>query len=107
MDFDVWSQKGNIGWSYKDVLPYFKSMEKKMGSADKGYHGKAGELVVSDLSWRDPLCNAFIKGAMDYGIPYNDDYNGKKQEGVSYVQRTTNGRSVSYTHLTLPTIYSV
>ena len=92
MDFDVWSQKGNIGWSYKDVLPYFKSMEKKMGSADEGYHGKTGELVVSDLSWRDPLCNAFIKGAMDYGIPYNDDYNGKKQEGVSYVQRTTNGR---------------
>ena len=40
MDFDVWSQKGNIGWSYKDVLPYFKSMENKIGSADKDYHGQ-------------------------------------------------------------------
>ena len=47
---------------------------------------KNGELIVSDLSWRDPLCDAFIKGAIDYGIPYNNDYNGEKQEGVSYVQ---------------------
>ncbi len=92
MDFDVWAQKGNLGWSYKDVLPYFKSMESKLGSGDEDYHGKTGEQIITDLSWRDPLCDAFIKGAMDYGIPFNADYNGKTQEGVSYVQRTTSGR---------------
>ena len=92
MDFDVWAQKGNLGWSYNDVLPYFKSMENKIGSGDDGYHGKNGEQLITDLSWRDPLCDAFIQGAIDYGIPLNKDYNGRSQEGVSYVQRTTNGK---------------
>ncbi len=92
MDFNVWAQKGNIGWSYEDVLPYFINMETKTGAGDEGYHGSKGEQIISDLRWRDPLCDAFIKGAIDHGIPYNDDYNGKKQEGVSYVQRTTSGR---------------
>ena len=92
MDFNVWAQKGNLGWSYADVLPYFKKMEHKIGLNDEGYHGKKGEQIITDLKWRDPLCDAFIKGAIDYGIPYNYDYNGKSQEGVSYVQRTTMGR---------------
>ena len=92
MDFNVWAQKGNIGWSYEDILPYFRSMETKIGLGDEGFHGYKGEQIISDLSWRDPLCDAFINGAIDYGIPYNQDYNGEKQEGVSYVQRTTSGR---------------
>ena len=69
-----------------------KKMETKIGLQDKGYHGSKGEQIISDLQWRDPLCEAFIKGAQDYGIPYNSDYNGQTQEGVSYVQRTTKGR---------------
>ena len=40
MDFNVWAQKGNLGWSYADVLPYFKKMEHKIGLNDEGYHGK-------------------------------------------------------------------
>ncbi len=92
MDFNVWSQKGNKGWSYEDVLPYFKRFENKIGSADNNYRGKSGEQYITDLDWRHPLCDAFIEGAKEYGIPYNKDYNGKIQEGISYVQRTTMGR---------------
>ena len=56
------------------------------------YRGSKGEQIITDLEWRDPLCDAFIQGAIDYGIPHNKDYNGETQEGVSYVQRTTKGR---------------
>ena len=53
-------------------------------------------MRVTDLEWRHPLCDAFIEGCVQNGIPRNPDYNGAKQEGVSYVQRTTyNGRRVS------------
>ncbi len=102
-DFDVWRQKGNKGWSYSDLLPYFKKIEKKIGEKDLKYRGHKGDQIISDLKWRDPLCEAFIQGALDYGIPYNKDYNGHMQEGVSYVQRTTHGRfrkssAVSFLH---------
>ena len=92
MDFDVWAQKGNKGWSYDDLLPHFKNMEKKVGDADSEFRGNDGEQIISNLEWRHPLCDAFIKGAIEYGIPLNKDYNGEKQEGVSYVQRTTHKR---------------
>ncbi len=92
MDFDTWSQKGNKGWGYADVLPYFKKCEQKIGVGDETYRGKDGNLKINDLDWRDPLCDAFIRGANSIGIPSNSDYNGAKQEGVSYVQRTTHKR---------------
>ena len=92
MDFDVWAQKGNKGWSYDDLLPHFKNMEKKIGDGDSEFRGNDGEQIISNLEWRHPLCDAFIKGAIEYGIPLNKDYNGEKQEGVSYVQRTTHKR---------------
>ena len=92
MDFDVWAQKGNRGWSYSDILPYFKKYENRSGDLDETYRGTHGELPITDLEYRDPLCEAFIKGAVEEGIPLNNDYNGKSQEGVSYVQRTTKGR---------------
>ena len=92
MDFDTWSQKGNKGWGYADVLPYFKKCEQKIGAGDETYRGKDGNLKINDLDWRDPLCDAFIRGANSIGIPSNSDYNGAKQEGVSYVQRTTHKR---------------
>ena len=92
MDFDVWAQKGNKGWSYSDLLPYFKKYEKRLGEHDETYRGSKGELPITDLEYRDPLCEAFIKGAIEQGIPLNKDYNGQFQEGVSYVQRTTKGR---------------
>ena len=92
LDFDVWAQKGNKGWSYSDLLPYFKKYEKRLGEFDDVYRGSQGELPITDLEYRDPLCEAFIKSAIEQGIPLNKDYNGKSQEGVSYVQRTTRGR---------------
>ena len=92
MDFDVWAQKGNKGWSYSDLLPYFKRYENRLGEYDEIFRGNEGELPITDLEYRDPLCEAFIEGAVEEGIPRNKDYNGKTQEGVSYVQRTTKGR---------------
>jgi len=92
MDFDVWAQKGNRGWSYDDVLPYFCRYESHKNSVDNDFRGKSGEMTITDLEWRDPLCEAFIKGAESIGIPRNPDYNGAYQEGTSYVQRTSTGK---------------
>ena len=88
MDFDSWAQRGNRGWSYADVLPYFKRSECRIGPGDDRYRGRDGEFVVEDLDWRHPLCEAFIAGAESIGIPRNPDYNGERQEGVGYFQRS-------------------
>ena len=88
MDFDTWAQRGNRGWSYADVLPYFRRSERRIGPGDDRYRGRDGEFVVEDLAWRDPLCEAFIAGAESIGIPRNPDYNGERQEGVGYFQRS-------------------
>ena len=88
MDFDTWAQLGNRGWSYADVLPYFKRSECRIGPGDDRYRGRDGEFVVEDLDWRHPLCEAFIAGAESIGIPRNPDYNGARQEGVGYFQRS-------------------
>ena len=92
MDFDVWAQKGNRGWSYDDVLPYFCRYESHENSEDNNLRGQSGEMTITDLKWRDPLCEAFIRGAESIGIPRNPDYNGAYQEGTSYVQRTSTGK---------------
>ena len=89
MDFNSWSQRGNRGWGYADVLPYFKRCEQRIGTGDDTYRGRQGQLQVTDLNYSHPLCDAFIAGASQLGIPYNSDYNAARQEGVSYVQRTT------------------
>ena len=89
MDFDSWAQHGNQGWGYSDVLPYFRRCEHRIGSADETFRGREGNLKVTDLGYSHPLCDAFMDGAEQLGIPRNPDYNGEKQEGISYVQRTT------------------
>ncbi len=95
-DFDTWAQLGNRGWGYPDVLPYFRRLERRIGAGEETYRGRDGGLTVTDIGWSDPLCDAFIAGAVSLGIPRNADYNGKTQEGVSYAQRTIhNGRRVS------------
>jgi choline dehydrogenase len=95
-DFDTWAQMGNRGWSYSDVLPYFKRMERRIGVGEDAYRGRDGNLTVTTMEWKDTLCEAFMEGAVSLGIPRNPDYNGAIQEGVSYVQRTIrNGRRVS------------
>ena len=99
LDFDGWAQRGNRGWGYADVLPYFRRTERRQsGSAqpDPNFRGSDGKLPITDLEWRDPICEAFIEGAVQMGIPLNRDYNGAEQRGVSYVQRIVhNGRRVS------------
>jgi choline dehydrogenase len=95
-DFDTWAQLGNRGWSYADVLPYFKRMERRVGWGEETYRGRTGPLTVSTMDWKDKLCEAFMAGAISLGIPRNPDYNGAIQEGVSYAQRTIrNGLRVS------------
>lgn len=96
MDFDTWAQRGNRGWGYADVLPYFRRLERRVGSADETFRGRSGVVTVTDPDWRHPLCDAFIEGAVGLGIPRARDYNGASQEGVSYAQRTIHkGRRVS------------
>ena len=96
MDFDGWAQRGNHGWGYADVLPYFRRTERRVGEADETFRGREGNLPITDLEWRDPICDAFIEGAVQMGIPRNRDYNGTMQAGVSYVQRVIqNGRRKS------------
>jgi len=86
-DFDHWRQLGNAGWSFEDVLPYFKRAEGNVRGGD-ALHGGDGPLGVSDLA-PHPLCEAFIEGAVQAGIPRNPDFNSRKQEGVGYFQLTT------------------
>ncbi|MGZ3341575.1 MAG: GMC family oxidoreductase [Reyranella sp.] len=96
LDFDGWAQRGNHGWGYADVLPYFRRTERRVGEADETFRGREGNLPITDLEWRDPICEAFIEGAVQMGIPRNRDYNGTMQAGVSYVQRVIqNGRRKS------------
>jgi choline dehydrogenase len=78
------------------VLPYFKRLERRVGEGEDAYRGRDGALTVTTMDWRDPLCEAFMAGAISLGIPRNPDYNGAIQEGVSYAQRTIkNGLRVS------------
>ena len=87
-DFDGWAAAGNPGWSYADVLPYFKRTERRLGEGDDAYRGRDGPLPVSSIDWIHPISEAFIEGAQQIGIPPNPDYNGASQAGVGYFQRT-------------------
>jgi choline dehydrogenase len=95
-DFDNWAQRGNRGWGYEDVLPYFKRTEQRLGFGDDTVRGRDGGVPVTDMDWFHPLSEAFIAGAVAAGIPRNPDYNSGEQAGVGYFQRTIrNGRRVS------------
>jgi choline dehydrogenase len=97
-DYDTWAQLGNRGWSYSDVLPYFRKSES-YAAGDPEVRGQDGPIHVSDIHERHPLCEAFIAGAQSLGVPLNPDYNGETQEGVAYLQRTIrNGRRWSAAH---------
>ena len=88
-DFDEWSEAGNPGWSYEEVLPYFKKMESWQNGADS-YRGGDGPLNVSEVSSQlHPLCNNFLAAAQEIGIRLNPDMNGESQEGVGNYQITT------------------
>ena len=87
-DFDAWADgEGCAGWSYREVLPYFKRSEGNERFEDD-YHGTDGPLAVSMPRGALPICDAFIRAAQQYGIPYNPDFNGRVQGGVGYYQLT-------------------
>ena len=90
-DFDHWRQLGNTGWSFDDVLPYFRRSEDQTRGGDE-FHGKGGPLAVSDVE-HHPIAEAFLDGAAALGFERNDDFNGAKQDGAGYHQTTTrNGK---------------
>ena len=90
-DFDLWRQLGNAGWSYDDVLPYFRKAEDQEHGANE-FHGQGGPLGVSSLRTDHPLHDAFMEAAQEAGYPYNPDFNGAAQEGVGPLQLTVKGR---------------
>src|SRR5262250_3070122 len=96
-DFDYWRQLGNAGWSFGDVLPYFRKAEDNERGADD-FHGAGGPLAVSDLRDRHPLAVAYVEAAVQCGHPRNDDFkvvpealatrvvfDGRRATGVEYL----------------------
>ena len=90
-DFDRWAQMGCAGWSYADVLPYFKKSESFSGGADE-YRGEEGPMAIEHYRTVLPLTDRFVEAAQQTGIPLTDDYNGKRHEGVGYSQNNRRGR---------------
>jgi choline dehydrogenase-like flavoprotein len=94
-DYDRWGQKGAIGWSYADVLPYFKKVETWEGG-ESAWRGGAGPVGVEWAKTRDPLYGAWIAAGAAAGIPHTDDYNGVRPEGFGRSQYSIrNGRRSS------------
>jgi choline dehydrogenase len=87
-DFDHWRQLGNQGWSYADVLPYFRRSERRVGPGDDALRGRDGPLTVTDIAHPNPLSAAYLQAAVEAGMTRNPDYNGPVQEGVGYFQMT-------------------
>ena len=95
LDYDTWGQLGNRGWSYEQILPYFRKSEHFEGEGDES-RGKGGPLNVAHMSEHHPLCDAFIDAAEASGFPRNKDYNNGNQEGFGYYQVTMkNGKRMS------------
>ncbi|WP_315919410.1 choline dehydrogenase [Mesorhizobium sp. SP-1A] len=91
-DFDHWAEQGAAGWSYADVLPYFKRMENSHGGED-GWRGASGPLHVQRGPRTNPLYAAFVEAGRQAGFELTDDYNGSKQEGFGPMEQTIhNGR---------------
>ena len=87
LDFDMWAQLGNQGWSFADVLPYFKRSERfERGGND--WRGGTGPLNVADMVERHEMVDAFIDAGVECGYERNPDYNGETQDGFGYYQVT-------------------
>jgi choline dehydrogenase len=98
-DFDGWAALGNPGWSYAEVLPYFRKLESFMSGGSDEFRGRKGPVPVTRTSWKSDVCDAFIAGAVRLGIPRNDDYNGQAQDGVGFSQSNIHkGRRWSAAH---------
>jgi choline dehydrogenase len=101
-DYDGWRQMGCEGWSYSDVLPYFRRAEhQERGECE--HHGIGGPLNVSDITEQHPISAALLDAAVEAGIPRSDDINGGHQEGVTWFQLSIKGgkrcsTAVGYLH---------
>ncbi len=92
VDYDLWaSEEGCEGWDYRSVLPYFKRAEDNQRFADD-YHAYGGPLGVSMPVSALPICDAYIRAGQELGIPYNHDFNGRRQAGVGFYQLTQRDR---------------
>src|SRR5204863_7587901 len=91
-DYDGWAQMGCRGWSYDEVLPYFRKSETYRGNGDPEYRSRGGPLIVEDYRTILELTHRFVEAAQQAGFPLTPDYNGKTQEGVAYSQMTRRGR---------------
>ncbi|MEC9199736.1 MAG: FAD-dependent oxidoreductase, partial [Pseudomonadota bacterium] len=90
-DYDHWAQSGARGWSYADVLPYFKRMEhwhEGGHGGDKEWRGKDGPLHVTRGPRENPLFHAFVEAGRQAGYPVTGDYNGEQQEGFGPMEQT-------------------
>ena len=87
-DFDHWDEQGATGWSYANVLPYFKRMETWHGGGDSEFRGKSGPLHVSRGPRTNPLFHAFVEAGSQAGYEVTGDYNGQKQEGFGAMEAT-------------------
>lgn len=88
-EFDYWASLGNKGWSYQELLPYFRRLESTV-IGDEHYRGRHGPIAVSSLAEQsDPLSDAFLAACQQAGIAHTPDYNGAQYQGVSYLQLST------------------
>jgi len=95
-DYDHWAQSGCTGWSYDDVLPYFRRSESNPERPDDPFHGQHGPLHVARAKGANPLYPAFLSAGMNEGARPNDDFNGADQEGLGlYDFNIKDGRRVS------------
>lgn len=84
-DYDNWEAMGNKGWSYADVLPYFKRSEHNT-RGESEFHGTGGGLWVDEPINHYPLAEKFMQAGIETGLPFNEDFNGAEQEGMGYYQ---------------------
>jgi choline dehydrogenase len=91
-DYENWAQMGCRGWSYDEVLPFFRKSETYRGKGDPEYRSQGGPLIVEDYRTILELTHAFVEAAKQAGFAFTPDYNGKQQEGVAYSQMTRRGR---------------
>src|SRR6266550_9435932 len=91
-DYDNWAQMGCRGWSYDEVLPFFRKSETYRGHGEPAYRSQGGPLIVEDYRTILPLTHRFVEAAQQAGFSFTSDYNGAQQEGVGYSQMTRRGR---------------
>jgi len=87
-DYDAWHRRGNPGWAWKDVLPYFKRSEDQQNpvyARDRAHHGVGGPMAIGDIAFKTPLADAFLQAGRRYGFPIKDINTGNAT-GFTFMQ---------------------